>query len=84
MGRSLVPLVLYALHRLAPRLEERGYLYYWHTKPEPGGWSAAWVLQEIYQPRITHVIEVETLAADEANSDRFAPTPDGNQPDATP
>jgi hypothetical protein len=50
---------LYALHRFCLRLEERGYLYYWHKNPK-GGWASMFIpLQEFLEPRTQHVFHVE-------------------------
>ncbi|MEX0679486.1 MAG: hypothetical protein WD063_20600 [Pirellulales bacterium] len=64
---------LYGLHRLCLRLEERGYLYYWHKKPKAGGTSAFLLLQEFYQPHIAHVIEAEDHSVERADNDRYLP-----------
>ena len=64
------PLALYALHRWLLDLERRGYIYYWHRKPQGG--STYVPLQELVQPQIRHVIEVSEQVAespdDEAGS----------------
>ena len=52
---------LYALHRLALHLESRGYLYYLHKKPSPGGHSAFLPMEEMIAPQVRHVIEAENL-----------------------
>src|ERR1017187_5031011 len=49
--------LLYALHRLALRLEERGHLYYLHKKPT-GGAGCFVALQRAIEPQIQHVIHV--------------------------
>ena len=59
-GAALIALlILYAIHRLALRLEERGLIYYWHKKPETGSASAWMPLQELVEPQVRHVIELE-------------------------
>jgi hypothetical protein len=52
---------LYAMHRAALHLESRGYLYYLHKKPEPGGHSAFLPIEELIAPQVRHVIEAENL-----------------------
>lgn len=48
---------IYALHRLGLYLERRGLLHYWHTKPKGGaGYNP---FQEIIQPQMRHVVQVE-------------------------
>ena len=49
---------LYGFHRLCLYLEARGYMYYWHTKPQGSVPSVLVDLQEIMQPSVRHVIEV--------------------------
>ena len=59
---------LYALHRFALYLEERGHLYYLNKKPRGGGGGCFVAFQQMIEPRIQHVIHVsqETrLHADE-------------------
>lgn len=66
---------IYALHRFCLHLEDRGYLYYLHKKPKPGGGSPFLQYQEFYQPQIRNVIEAENLAAHSAEADRHVPDP---------
>jgi len=48
---------IYALHRLALHLERRGLMHYWHSKPSGGaGYNP---FQEMVQPQLRHVIQVE-------------------------
>jgi hypothetical protein len=49
---------LYALHRLALRLEDRGHLYYLNKKPRGGGAGCFVVMQQLIEPQIQHVIHV--------------------------
>jgi hypothetical protein len=49
---------LYALHRLALRLEDRGHLYYLNKKPKGGGAGCFVAVQQMIQPQIQHVIHV--------------------------
>jgi len=46
---------LYGLHRLALRLERRGYPYYRHAKPQRGAGGAFVALQRIVEPDAEHV-----------------------------
>lgn len=50
---------LYALHRLAIYLEDWGYIYYRRKRPTSGGSPVYCLFQEMIQPQIRHVIEVE-------------------------
>lgn len=50
--------VIYGVHQLGLYLERQGYIYYWHTKPAGGGSSVFTPLQELTQPQIKHVVEV--------------------------
>jgi hypothetical protein len=49
---------LYALHRLALWLEERGHLYYLKKKPKGGAVGSFVAFQRIIEPQIQHVIHV--------------------------
>ena len=50
---------IYAFHRLSLRLEERGYIYYWHRKPQTSA-SRMWTpLQEMLEPQIRHLEETK-------------------------
>jgi len=49
---------IYGLHQFGLYLERQGYIYYWHTKPSGGGSSVFTPLQELTQPQIKHVVEV--------------------------
>jgi hypothetical protein len=67
---------LYALHRFALYLEERGHLYYLNKKPKGGGAGCFVAFQQMIEPRIQHVIHVsqETrLHADEGASGQGDP-----------
>ena len=55
---AAIPAALYGLHRLALRLEERGYLYYLKTKPRGGGGNAFVPIQELIEPQVEHVLHV--------------------------
>jgi hypothetical protein len=50
---------LYALHRFCLRLEEQGYLYYWHKRPKGGGAAMFMPLQEFLEPQMKHVFHIE-------------------------
>jgi hypothetical protein len=69
---------LYGLHRLALHLEERGYLYYRHKKPEPGGHSTFLPLEEMIQPQVRNVIEAEDFRPAKMGDERTGS--DGPQP----
>lgn len=66
---------LYGLHRWLLALERRGYIYYWHQKPQGG--STYVPLQELVHPQIRHVIEVSEQVAkspdDESGSGSDSP-----------
>ena len=53
-----IPAGIYALHRLGLYLERRGLIEYWHSKPSTGG-AAYSPFQELVQPQMRHVIQVE-------------------------
>jgi hypothetical protein len=56
---------LYALHRLALRLEDRGWLYYRRKKPESSP-AAMWVaMQQFIEPGVRHVREVRQIKAEQ-------------------
>ena len=51
---------IYCLHRLCLYLEQRGYIYYLHTKPQGSGGGGVFLdLSELIQPSVRHVIEVK-------------------------
>ena len=50
--------LLYGLHRLALRWEERGWIYYLKSKPGGGASGCLGVLQEAIEPNAKHVIVV--------------------------
>ena len=49
---------LYALHRIALRLEANGHLYYLNKKPSGGVGGCFVALQRAIEPQIEHVIHV--------------------------
>ena len=49
---------LYALHRLALWMEERGYIYYLHKKPSNSAASCFVALQQAIEPKVEHIIHV--------------------------
>lgn len=68
---------LYGLHQWGLHLERQGYIYYWHTKPGGGGGSSVFApVQELTQPQIKHVIEVQDERWIEDENDAG----DGNRP----
>lgn len=50
---------IYGLHRFCLHLEQRGYMYYLHTKPQGSGGGVFLDLSELIQPSVRHVIEVK-------------------------
>jgi len=50
---------LYGMHRLALRLEEQGYLYYLHKKPDSSAASSFVALQQAIDPTAEHVFRVQ-------------------------
>jgi uncharacterized membrane protein YiaA len=50
--------LLYGLHLLALRLEERGHLYYLHKKPTGNAAGSFVALQRIMEPQVEHVVVV--------------------------
>jgi hypothetical protein len=52
---------LYALHRLALWMEDRGYLYYLHKKPRHGAASSFVALQQFIEPKVEHVIHASRV-----------------------
>jgi hypothetical protein len=86
IGVAAVLAVLYGLHRLALYLEKRGLVYYLNEKPQSGGGSMFSPFQEMIQPEIRHIQEVQDERrykredAGEPPSPRAAPTtPSGDQ-----
>ncbi len=49
---------LYALHRFALHLEERGHLYYLNKKPKGSAIGSFVAFQRILEPQVQHVIHV--------------------------
>jgi hypothetical protein len=49
---------LYALHRLALRLEDRGHLYYLNKKSSGSGAGCFVAMQRAIEPQVQHVIQV--------------------------
>ena len=49
---------LYALHRVALHLEERGHLYYLNKKPKGSAIGSFVALQRALEPQVQHVIRV--------------------------
>ncbi len=81
---------LYALHRLALHLEERGHLYYVNKKPGSSAIGSFVALQRALEPQIQHVIRVADeghLHGEEAGSGQGDPdNPDApvTEPPASP
>ena len=59
IGLVAVVGVIYGLHRLALHLEKQGLIYYLKEKPQSGAGSVLMPFQELIQPEIRHVIEVQ-------------------------
>ena len=59
LGLAAVSAVIYGLHRLAQALEKRGLIDYQREKPKSGGGAMFSLFQEMIQPQIRHVIEVQ-------------------------
>jgi len=58
-GAVLAMLALYGMHRGLVMLERHGLMYYLR-RPEGGGGSSAWLpLDELANPNVRHVIEVQ-------------------------
>ncbi len=49
---------LFGLHRLALRLEARGYLYYLHKKPKGSSAGAFVAMQRFIEPTTQHIEQV--------------------------
>ena len=49
---------LFALHRIALYLEERGHLYYLHKKPRGSAAGCFVAFQRAIEPQVQHVIHV--------------------------
>ena len=76
---------LYALHRLALWLEERGHLYYLHKKPKGGAAGCFVAFQQAIQPEVQHVIHIKeerSLRGDESGAG--SPDPDHRGATAAP
>jgi hypothetical protein len=54
-----IPVGIFALHRLGLYLERRGLIEYWQCKPSTGGGAAYSPFQEMVQPQMRHVIQVD-------------------------
>lgn len=66
---------VYGLHRFCLYLERRGYMYYWHTKPQGGISSALLDLREMVQPSVRHVMEVKDDKSAAADAEGDDPSP---------
>jgi hypothetical protein len=64
---------LYLLHRLALYLEARGYLYYRHRKPTPGGVPPFLPLQSIVEPQVEHLLEAQNHLPEQSSDDDHVP-----------
>jgi hypothetical protein len=82
----MVPGALYALHRLALPLEERGHLYYLKKKPRGSAAGCFVAIQRALEPQIQHVIHVDAesrLRGEERGSGQGDPD-DANPPGIDP
>jgi hypothetical protein len=79
---------IYGLHRLGLRLEERGWIYYWHKKPSGSAAGAFVAMQKAIEPRVQYVLQVEeekqSHAEGEAPGDLDRPAPPPNEPVSPP
>lgn len=66
---------VYGLHRFCLYLERRGYMYYWHTKPQGGISSALLDLRELIQPSVRHVMELKDDTSAETDAEGDDPSP---------
>jgi hypothetical protein len=74
---------LYALHRLALWMEERGWLYYRHKRGSSGALGAAFLeVQALLEPANRHVLEIRRDEASEG--DESGGPPDPARPRRTP
>ena len=73
---ALVATTMYALHRLALWMEDRGWIYYRKRRGSSGVLGAAFLeLQSIYEPGRRYVLE-------EIRSDEMETQDSGDPPDA--
>jgi hypothetical protein len=49
---------IYGLHRLALRMEDRGWIYYLNKKPRGSAMGSFVALQKVIEPRAEHVLRV--------------------------
>ena len=59
---------VYALHRLALRLEENGYIYYWNKKPTGSAAGSLVAMQRVIEPQIVHL----TIATERKHDEQKA------------
>ncbi len=67
VGVLAAPFLLYRLHRLLLRCEERGWIYYTRKKPESGGLSCLSVFQEAIEPGYQHVAQIKQQRREEVS-----------------
>jgi hypothetical protein len=67
--------VLYALHRLALRLERDGWIRYLNQRPDAGagGGAALGELQKIFEPQTQHVYELKDKKKPRREADSVDP-----------
>ena len=74
---------MYGLHRLALRLEERGFIYYLNKKPRSSPMGSFVAFQRVLEPRAEHVIQV-TRVNHLGGEDGASGADPGDTPDAPP
>jgi hypothetical protein len=63
----LTPIILYRLHRLLLRWEERGWIYYRRKKPQSGAMSCFSAIQQAIEPGYEHVAKIRQERREEAS-----------------
>jgi hypothetical protein len=63
----LAPIILYGLHRLLLRWEERGWIYYRRKKPQSGAMSCFSAIQQAIEPGYEHVAKIRQERREEAS-----------------
>ena len=63
----LTPAILYRLHRTLLRWEERGWIYYWHKRPQGGAMNCFSAIQQAIEPGYEHVAKMNQERRDHAS-----------------
>ena len=63
----LTPVILYRLHRTLLRWEERGWIYYWHKRPQSGAMNCFSAIQQAIEPGYEHVAKMNQERRDQAS-----------------